>query len=257
MRLFAALVTCLFTNFAAATTVTSDFTDMWWVPTESGWGANVIQQGDTLFVTLFVYGQDGKPTWYVSPATTYMGNFGGQQFSGTLYSTTGPYFGGTFNPGSVVVSTVGSLTFLAPTSTTATLTYSVGGVNVTKSLQRQTWRTENLAGSYIGASVGNFTGCGTAGNGPTEQSATYTIQQTASSVTINEFGAGFTCHYVGTLAQAGKFGTITGTGTCSDGSSQGFTASEVQASVDNISMKLTTTVGSCTFTGRLAGVRRN
>jgi len=257
MRLFAALVTCLFTNLAAATTVTSDFTDMWWVPTESGWGANVIQQGDTIFLTLFVYGQDGKPTWYVSPATTYMGNFGGQQFSGTLYATTGPYFGGTFNPGSVVVNAVGALTFLAPTSTTATLTYSVNGVNVTKSLQRQTWRTENLAGSYIGASVGSFSGCG-GGNGPTEQGATYTVQQTASSVTINEFGAaGFTCRYTGTQVQNGKFGTITGTGTCSDGTNQNFTASEVQASVDNISMKLTTTTSGCTFTGRLAGVRRN
>jgi hypothetical protein len=257
MKLIAALLTCLYTSFAAATTVTSDFTDMWWVPTESGWGANVVQQGDTLFITLFVYGQDGLPTWYVSPATTYQGNFGAQQFSGTLYRTTGPYFGGTFNPGSVVVTAVGTLTFSAPTSVTANLSYSVGGVNVTKALQRQTWRTENFAGSYIGASVGNFTGCAT-GNGPTEQSATYSVQQTVNNVIINEFGnSGFTCRYTGTLVQNGKFGTITGTGQCSDGTNQNFTATEAQASVDFFSMKLVTTVSQCTFTGRLAGVRRN
>ena len=34
-----------------------DITDLWWNPAESGWGMNVIQQGDTSFVTMFVYGE--------------------------------------------------------------------------------------------------------------------------------------------------------------------------------------------------------
>lgn len=256
MRLIAALLTCLYTSFAAATTLTTDFTDMWWVPSESGWGANVIQQGDTLFVTLFVYGQNGTPTWYVSPATTYQGNFGGQQFSGTLYRTTGPYFGaGFFNPGNVAVTAVGTLTFNAPFVASATLTYSVDGVNVTKFVQRQTWRTENLAGSYIGATVGAFTGCST--NGNYEAPATYTIQQVASNVTINEFGSGYSCRYTGTLNQTGRTGTIIGTGTCSDSSNtQSFTASEVLAGLDYIAMSFESLVSNCRFTGRIGGMRR-
>jgi hypothetical protein len=42
------------------------FTDLWDNPQESGWGANVVQQLETAFVTLFVYGPDGKPMWYVA-----------------------------------------------------------------------------------------------------------------------------------------------------------------------------------------------
>jgi hypothetical protein len=254
MRLFTAFVTAFFTSLASATTVTTDFSDMWWVPTESGWGANMIQQGDTIFVTLFVYDINGVPAWYVSPATTYQGNVAGQQFSGLLYRTTGPYFGGQFNPANVVVREVGSLTFTAPSSANGTLTYSVDGVNVSKSVERQTWRTENLAGSYMGATSGAFNGCTI--DGVSESPATYTIQQTATNVTINEFGSGYSCRYNGTLAQTGRTGTITGTGTCSDNSNQTFTATDVFASTDAISMKFESRVGPCRFTGRLGGVRR-
>ena len=40
----------------------TNFTDQWWNPDESGWGASILQQGDVLFVDLFVYGADGRPT---------------------------------------------------------------------------------------------------------------------------------------------------------------------------------------------------
>lgn len=32
----------------------------WWVPAQSGWGAAILQQGDTLFICCFVYGTDGN-----------------------------------------------------------------------------------------------------------------------------------------------------------------------------------------------------
>ena len=38
----------------------------WWIPDESGWGASVLQQWDTLFIDLFVYRTDNKPTWFVA-----------------------------------------------------------------------------------------------------------------------------------------------------------------------------------------------
>ncbi len=46
----------------------SQYTDLWWNPQENGWGMNVVQQGETAFITLFVYGPDDKPTWYVASA---------------------------------------------------------------------------------------------------------------------------------------------------------------------------------------------
>jgi hypothetical protein len=45
---------------------TSDFSDQWWVPSESGWGASVQQQASTLFIDLMVYASDGKPAWFVA-----------------------------------------------------------------------------------------------------------------------------------------------------------------------------------------------
>jgi len=39
-----------------------DYSDMWYIPAESGWGANFTQNANILFVTFFIYDQNGKPT---------------------------------------------------------------------------------------------------------------------------------------------------------------------------------------------------
>ena len=77
-----------------ATPQSLDATDMWFNPAESGWGLNVIHQGDTLFATLFVYGSDGQPRWYV--ASDMSG--GPADYTGTLRECTGNAFGEAFNP---------------------------------------------------------------------------------------------------------------------------------------------------------------
>ena len=51
---------------AGATQFSTNFSDLWWVPSESGWGANISQQSDTMFVTIFVYGPSGQPIWFVA-----------------------------------------------------------------------------------------------------------------------------------------------------------------------------------------------
>src|SRR5437870_10153466 len=67
-----------------------DYTDIWYLPSESGWGVNLIQAEDVIFVTLFIYGPNNQPTWYV--AIIYRDANG--NFAGNLYSTVGPYFAG-------------------------------------------------------------------------------------------------------------------------------------------------------------------
>src|SRR5436190_23144345 len=66
--LLAALATATLCAFTAPThaSLGTNFTDQWWNPDEPGWGASVLQQYDTLFVDLFVYGPDGKPVWYTA-----------------------------------------------------------------------------------------------------------------------------------------------------------------------------------------------
>jgi hypothetical protein len=49
-----------------ATPQARDGNDLWIIPEESGWGANIFHQGNTLFVSLFVYGPDGRARWYTA-----------------------------------------------------------------------------------------------------------------------------------------------------------------------------------------------
>ncbi|APV51502.1 hypothetical protein BWI17_18485 [Betaproteobacteria bacterium GR16-43] len=257
MKKFLAVALLAFATVASATTITRDHSDQWWVPTESGWGANVVQQGDTLFLTIFVYGADSQPTWFVGSNVAHQGN---NVFSGVLYRTTGPFYqAGTFDPTAVAAPAVGTVTFNASApSGTAVLTYVVNGQTVTKNVVRQQFKLETIAGTYVGGAIGAYAGCG-AGSGPYDQPATYTITQTVSSVTIGEFGAGYTCTYTGTYTQAGRLGKINGTGTCTgvtQGDTQTFQASDVMVTPEGLTAKLLSGNGSCLFTGRFGGVRR-
>jgi len=74
---------------------------------------------------------------------------------------------------------------------------------------------------------------------------------------MREQGSNYTCNYAGGYSQSGRMGTITGNATCSDGSNQGFIATEVQGSIQGLTMRLTSQfTGTCTFVGRIGGVRR-
>lgn len=259
--LAAAAATAIGLQAHALSTVTTDFTDLWYIPSESGWGINIIQQEDTLFATLFVYGPNNQPVWYVASAVTYQGQSGSTlSFSGPLYQTTGPWFGaGVFPPQNVTVRQVGTLTFSTSQVTTANLSYSVDGVVVNKTIQRQTWRNQDLSGSYRGAMIGNYSGC-SSGNGPYESTATFNVTQNGSAVTIQEVGTGYTCTYNGTYTAAGNSGTVAGSGSCTDGFSQQFVASEVKTDLNYLSMRFTSqlgTTGQCLFAGRAGGMRRN
>ena len=120
----------------AATSGGSNFTALWWNPNESGWGLNVNQQSDTVFATLFTYDTNGTPMWLVMSAGA---RTGGDTFSGELYRTTGPVFNAVpFTPiTGANVTRVGTMTLAFSGSNAGTLSYSVNGVNVTKSIQKQ------------------------------------------------------------------------------------------------------------------------
>jgi hypothetical protein len=48
----------------AQVTLTSDQSDIWWNGAESGWGTQVVQEGDASFATLYVYDSQGQPTFF-------------------------------------------------------------------------------------------------------------------------------------------------------------------------------------------------
>ena len=97
-----ALFMMFFAGSVPATTATVNYNDLWWDPSESGWGVNVAQQGSTLFLTFFIYGTDSKPTWVTGQLSkTGYSMLGEPIFTGDIVVTTGPYYGGPFNESSV------------------------------------------------------------------------------------------------------------------------------------------------------------
>jgi hypothetical protein len=109
-----------------------DYTDIWWSPSESGWGMAMAQQYGITFLAWYVYDPAGKPTWQVATCS-----MGGSSCTGTLYRTTGPPFGPTFNPNAVQATAAGRITVTFTDANNAILSYTVGGVTATKNVTRQ------------------------------------------------------------------------------------------------------------------------
>jgi hypothetical protein len=116
---------------------TSNYQDLWWYPggRESGWGLNVAQQGDVMFVTWFTYDTDGTPMWLVA---SRVARTQGEAFSGELYRTTGPVFDTVaWNPAAVSAVPVGSVRLAFSDAANGTFTYTVDGVTQSKPITRQ------------------------------------------------------------------------------------------------------------------------
>lgn len=114
-------------------------TDLWWNPQESGSGMNIMQHGSgVIFATWFVYGTDGRPTWYVVPEGQWATP---EQYQGPIYRTTGPPFDGPFNPSLVTATLVGSATFGFDlfNSNSLGVSLTIDGRTTTKQLQRQSF----------------------------------------------------------------------------------------------------------------------
>ena len=119
-------------------------TDIWWDPSESGWGLNVIQHSsNVIFATWFSYDDDGTPGWYVVPEGSWSsfaqsGRYANHVYTGPIYRTSGPVGGG-FDPSRVTATRVGTaqLNFGEWDVLLATLT--INGRTIEKRLQRQSF----------------------------------------------------------------------------------------------------------------------
>src|SRR3989442_1023828 len=71
-----------------------EYTDVYYNPAESGWGFFLVQSDTVQFLAFFIYGPDGKPTWYTAQLT----DDGTGTYTGPVYATTGTYFALPWNP---------------------------------------------------------------------------------------------------------------------------------------------------------------
>ncbi|HEY2630033.1 MAG TPA: hypothetical protein VGI57_12955 [Usitatibacter sp.] len=264
-RAAASLAFLAFAIPASATSTGIDYTDQWWGgQNESGWGVNFIEQGTTIFATLFVYGQDQTPRWFVATMNPSDGT--NTNFGGSLAATTGPYYGGTWDPNLVHATVVGTMSVNFSNAYEGTMSYVANGVAVTKPIVRQTFKFNNLGGSYLGGMTANATSCK---NGATNGTAlifgglvvTQSIQQVSMVVSFyNGAGAASQCTYNGNLGGQGVMGQIVnGTFSCVVG---GTTQNAGTFNLDNATMTQSGFSGLftgidqyCNYSGYFGGVK--
>jgi len=255
-QLFAIVAFAGFTAAHAATS-SSEITDMWWNPAESGWGVNVILQNDIAFLTFFLYDAAQNPIWYTSDVH-YQGlnAAGALLWTGNLYVTKGPWFGGPYNPSTVTVRQVGTVSFTSASLGQATLTYSIDGVTVTKSLERQTWRAEDYTGTYAGVLSLRYSNCNPASlNGLSETAGIVTVSQTGSTFAVTLAGA-TVCTFSGTYAQHGKLGQVNGSVACNNGTQGPFALVELTPTISGFNGRLIGQDQYCQWSGFVGGVTR-
>ena len=265
-RFGAALIAAFtFSLPAAASTYSIDYSDLWGggqpSPTEQGWGLNLIQQGDVIFATMFVYGSDNTARWF---SATLSPTGGSTSWSGALDQTTGSYYGGAWNNAAVTHNGVGTMTVNVSGANSGTLSYTVSGVPVNKAISRFTLRAPNLAGKYIGGAIGTGpgSGCGAQGISIFDQ---LNVTQSGSNVTlaVTFFNANsqlVVCTYSGAMITTGRTGSISGNFSCNQGGSTTnsgtFSITNLETSINGFNGNFTSSDQFCTVTnGRFGGVR--
>ncbi len=112
----------------------TNYTAMWWDPSQSGWGLHVNHVGDLMVATWYTYGADRKAIWL--QASTTKGADG--VYRGKLYQgTTGtPYHQINGQPATAGVNEVGTASFSFSNGGAGQFSYTIGSVTQTKSIVR-------------------------------------------------------------------------------------------------------------------------
>jgi hypothetical protein len=232
------------------TMVTTDVTDIWYVATESGWGMQANQSGGFVFITLFVYDAGGQPRWFTANLTQTAGT----SFSGPMYQTTGPYYGGPFNPALVTQTQVGTFTLTLDTVLTGHITYNVGPVNVAKNIQRQPLLLEPISGTYTGAGNVTASSCANpANNGYASAGYTVIFNQVGNAINGSfQFAGAGVCSFTGSYSELGRMGNVNATYVCPNGEAGTMNFIELTNRIGMISGRLSgasSNIG-CSYTGR-------
>ena len=252
------LIALLFSGAAHGNTFMSNFQDLWWNANESGWGVTITHQREVIFLTFFVYGPDGRARWYTGQAS-FVNNTsqGAAIFSGQMIEATGPWFAVAFNPSLVSARLVGTVTFTAFLDS-ATLSYTIDGTTVNKTVTRQTFRNDELTGNYTGQLRQTQSACTfPTPSGTFINAGDITISQTGTNFTMTIRTTSDLCTYAGTYNQTGSLGLLqNGNYACNSGLRGTFNLLEVAATLSSVSGRYSASNNVCTtVTGRFAAVR--
>ncbi|MGZ6116020.1 MAG: hypothetical protein ACXWND_15700 [Gemmatimonadaceae bacterium] len=122
---------------AASLSPHEDYSDIWWNPSEAGWALLAKQSGDKLVAMWVVYDTANRPAWYTLQPGGWRRDAGNVlRYSGIVYRTSGPFWGGPFNPAAVTVTAVGTAEFVPQTVSRAQFNYTIEGVTGSKQIER-------------------------------------------------------------------------------------------------------------------------
>ncbi|MCC7325590.1 MAG: hypothetical protein IT521_02140 [Burkholderiales bacterium] len=232
LRSLAAVLLLAFAAVRPAAAV--DWTDLWWNSNESGWGVNFVQADDFVFATFFVNGANQQSIWYTGQMTVDANGI----WSGPLYQTTGPYYGGIWDPTQRTTTQVGTVTFTPQNSYSGTLTYNVNNVNVTKTVARQTLKSIPLGGKYSGAYLSIFSNCDDpANNGPVRTFVDIEVIQTTGGTLQMDISTSPTavCRLAGDYFQDGQLYRVPGASyTCGSAFASTANLTQVKATAQGI-----------------------
>jgi DNA-binding beta-propeller fold protein YncE len=135
-----------------------NYQGMWWNPSESGWGLDIAQQGNTFFAAWFTYDEFGHPAWFVMPSGK-PNSSDGSSFNGTLYRVAGSPYASPFDSSRTDAKVVGVLSVQFNDADNGTMEATVNSARVTKAITRQVFAPPAPACGYsnIFATAPNFT----------------------------------------------------------------------------------------------------
>ena len=259
LRLVKQAAAALALALAAGLAQAGTYSDLWYDPREEGWGLNVVQQADNAFITLFVYGDDRQPRWFVS-SNAQISAYAGTQpiFRGTLYRTEGPPYTGP--AGGYVAVSVGDIHLETLSRGRMRVYYRVDGREYVKEVRRQTFAEPPLTANYLGQFVLRQSRPG----GPPYGTAIYNgevllhLDGEAGALMLRVIDhLGRRCEYRGPYEVSGKLVSAAGTFTCTAGDvlSGTFEIGELQGTDSGITAQLRTSGDNHVQAGRFAAVR--
>ncbi len=258
--MLAACVLFISSAVTSTATLANNYQDLWWVPSESGWGINISQQGDVMFATWFIYGANGQPTWVFLSNAKRSGALG-NTFDDEIFQATGtPFAVVPFLSQNTNITKVGRAKFIFSDARNGSLTYDVNGATVVKQITRQTIGVFNLTGSYFGGLKREGSGCVNAAlNGSRTDNATYMVVHTVAigALTITEVG-GTSCNFTGNVQVFASIVEGSGRFTCATENIVGaWTMREGRPSPNAFSAQLTMRPDgdTCTLNATIGGLK--
>ena len=141
-QLWGTAPTCVWGGQSDLTKATN-YTDIWWNASESGWGINLTEQSKIIYATWFTYDAEGSPWWLVS---TMKPDASGSVYSGDISTIAGPPFSAVpWDPSRIKATNVGTMNARFSDGNHANLTYTVNGITQTKAVTRQVFALPGTA----------------------------------------------------------------------------------------------------------------